>query len=430
MTIDDWKALIAARAVADRAASSGRLDQVRSALIELHRLMTIAPSEVQVAYKDVDESLLVSEAELRIDGIADGDLSWSFGQTDDVLGWTTSAAIQIRALDRYLLRDARDHDGPPADPNSDWRSPDGSHFLIPRKRPREPDPKRRARKSYKRRGVLHHRILPCELMGYSVILHWQDALASANGESGARHGAALFKGLELDTEDRDGGFIVTGVRCEDTEGTLALQMEAALADGCVSVVWPELTISPELLEKICAFLRDRALDGDGRTPPQILVAGSWHEVDEDKVRNVATVLDGYGGVKLRFEKMMPFDSTQTGPEKIAPGGVLPVIITDDRLIAFAICRDFCEEDLDLPYPNLDVDLVLVPSMGGAKTMRSHQGTAKAIRVRYGCRTFIVQQGDAPDPDGALGYVMPAPDDPEERTPAEMRQFEIWRSYGD
>jgi hypothetical protein len=241
-------------------------------------------------------------------------------------------------------------------------------------------------------------------------------------------GAALFANLAIRTEgDASDGFVIAEVTCDDPEGTVALQVEASIDDGCFGVIWPELTVPPTLRKYIADLLKERALDADPKPAPDVLVAGTWHENQDGKVTNLATVFDGYGETKLVYQKLIPFSTNELGSEKITRGTQLPILVTDSHLIAFAICRDYCDLGLKLPYPELDVDFVFVPSMGDEKTMSGHQVTAKRIQVLYGARTFVVQQASAPVAS-ELGLVLPLPDDPEATNPADLRQFEVWHSY--
>jgi predicted amidohydrolase len=161
----------------------------------------------------------------------------------------------------------------------------------------------------------------------------------------------------------------------------------------------------------------------------LIVGGTWHEENDGKVANVATIFDGYGAIKLTYKKMLPFIDEEMKAESIELGKKLPVLVTDDQLVTVAICKDFCDLSLSLPYLELDVDLVLVPSMGNEATMKGHQNTAKRMRVLYGARTFIVQQVYPKEQTyEALGLVLPVPNDPAAAQPEELRQLGIWGSY--
>ncbi|HVK81724.1 MAG TPA: hypothetical protein VM915_14045 [Verrucomicrobiae bacterium] len=89
-----------------------------------------------------------------------------------------------------------------------------------------------------------------------------------------------------------------------------------------------------------------------------------------------------------------------------------MLVAEDELIVFAICRDFLQETCEVPYRNLPVDLAIVPSMTGgipdADTMAGHAATAQTMRVRYGTRTLVVAQPSEPGESEAIGEVLAFP----------------------
>jgi hypothetical protein len=95
-------------------------------------------------------------------------------------------------------------------------------------------------------------------------------------------------------------------------------------------------------------------------------------------------------------------------EDVESGRTLNVLVTDDALIAFGLCRDFCERGTRNPYKELDVDLFLISSCGNPTTMRGHIDTAQTVRDRYRAASFVVQQR-YPSCPGIVGYVL-APTD--------------------
>ena len=242
-------------------------------------------------------------------------------------------------------------------------------------------------------------------------------------------GAALFPGLRLEFRHVEGGFVVTEATCEGATETVARQLESAFAEGCLAVVWPELTVTPALLALIRETLVGRILSADPRMALHLVVAGSWHVEEGDKVWNVATVLDGYGDEKLGYRKVLAYQDRKLGREAIETALEVPVLVTDDHLVGFGICKDFCDLGVPLAYRELDVDLVLVPSMGNPVTMDGHRSTAKGMRTTFGTRVFVVQQAD-PDLPAAEqpGWVLPFPDDPTGGPVTELLQSGDWQSY--
>ncbi len=426
MTPEDWIARAQALAEEHRGLSLTDVATCRRALLDVHRLFKEAPTPALVAYSRVPEGQLGEAAENRTDAVIGGDFAWLPPGTHDLRDWVLVAGAQARALDAVLFTTAPPHLGP-VSPEA-WHCAANRAYVIPRARPREPASKRENQR-FTRRGILHHRILPEVLdAGYRVRLIRHDTAACPPGEEVAM-GAAFFPGLALQIRHEGDEFVVTGATCEGAPETVARQLDAAYADGCFAAMWPELTVTPALLERIEEILAERALSDDPRTSLQIVVAGSWHLQEDDKMSNVATVLDGYGQEVLRYRKVLPYQDRKIGTEAIAPASEVPVLVTDDHLVGFGICKDFCDVGVPLAYKDLDVDLVLVPSMGNPTTMEGHRSTAKVMRVTFGTRAFVVQQADHDSPaEEQPGWVLPFPDDPTRGPLSALRQSGDWQCY--
>jgi hypothetical protein len=422
MRFADWIARALALQEEHARLSDPSSQTVRRALIQLHKLILDAPAPAPASYETIDEQELQSCADDQIDRISECDYGWVSSEGINERDWMLAVAAQIRALDTFLITTARSHMGPPSDAN-DWYDAELDAFAIPRKRR-----KTSTRRDYFKRGLLSHRILPGEIRGHKVIVK---PVASISRDTISRRitmGAALFANLRIDLSKTSGNFIVTGMVCDNPEGTVEQQLGSAISEQCFGVVWPELSVPPDLRDRIAGLLRKRALSLDPRPAPQVVVAGSWHEESSGGSVNVATVLNGYGARLLTYEKSLPFYSGRI-TEDIRPGVTIPILVTDDQVIAFGICRDFCDLSFDLPYPELDVDLVLVPSMGEETTMDGHLTTANRSEKRYGTRTFVVQQ-DTPQGSKSsnFGFVLPMLKNPSRQKRAKLRQSGIWKSY--
>ena len=136
-----------------------------------------------------------------------------------------------------------------------------------------------------------------------------------------------------------------------------------------------------------------------------MLAGSWHETDADGVVNRSVVYDGCGERLLTFEKALAYHSDTWGTEDIRESRILKVLLVEDTLIGFGICRDFADTGLDNALAALDVDLFLVPSMGNRRTMDGHLTTARLVADRSAARAFVVQQSE-PESEDQLGFVVP------------------------
>ncbi|CAO4170367.1 putative amidohydrolase [Methylorubrum aminovorans] len=426
MTPNDWIAQAAALAAQHRALSEVSATSCRKALLGVDRLFRAAPTPLLEAYSQVTEQSLGEAARIRTDAVTAGDFAWHLPAEANPRAWALAAGAQARALDKVLFTTAPSHFGP-VDPE-DWLCAESGAYAIPRARLRD-SATRRDHQRFTRRGILHHRILPEVLeAGYRVRLVRHDTTSSPTGEQ-VTMGAALFPGLRLALRSVEGGFIVTDAICDAAAATVARQIDAAYADGCFVAVWPELTITPALLALIRQTLAQRLLSNDARRALQMVVAGSWHVEEEGEMWNIATVLDGYGEVALTYRKVLPYRDGKLGTEAIGIPPEVPVLVTDDHLVGFGICKDFCDLSVTLAYKDLDVDLVLVPSMGNVATMDGHRSTAKGMRVTFGTRAFVVQQADHGCPaEEHPGWVLPFPDDPAAGPVTALRQAGDWQAY--
>jgi hypothetical protein len=398
------------------------VETLTSVLVQLNDLVNQAPTAIRQRYRDLSEQELGEAALIRRDYLEGGDYGWAPPRDSTVAELLYAVAAQIRAADK-LLFEQRDH-GWPTDANVQWRSAENSALVIPRPRKmghtltNEP---------YSRRGTLYHRILPARSGGYQVKLYLEEALFS--GDHVMQEiimGAAMFEGLKITLMPReDNQIIVENIEFTNANQTVAHQIEAAHRDRCFALVWPELTIPPSIRMHIQSRLSARSFSESEVHRLEVVVAGSWHEPRPDGIVNVATVYDGYGDEVLSYSKILR--GTVGGAyEDILSGDELPILVTKDHLLAFAICRDFCERLEEPTIGNLDVDFILVPSLGNCRTLTSHIETARQVYMRFAARTFLVQQAQPPLPAG-LGFVIGLPESLDEIAHP-VRQDTIYDKY--
>jgi hypothetical protein len=268
---------------------------------------------------------------------------------------------------------------------------------------------------YSRRGLRHHAVLPMEVGGLRV----RPVPLPSGPPPGGRLalGAALFRQPELRlraVEDgpRGRGFLAEGFAAQDVAATIERQATAAFAEGCFAAVWPELTMPPEARQALSRHLALEALRHGPDRPLRLVVAGSWHEPrEEGGWANLARILGRTGEVLCSYAKFAAFHDEAWGEEAIRRGEELPVVVTGDLVVGFAICKDFCDRAVASPFGDLPLDLVLVPSMGRAATLAGHLANAEDLRLRTGTIVFVVQQlpETAADPvragEEVLGHVL-------------------------
>jgi hypothetical protein len=400
---DEVQAWLASAATLQRAhARSNRIaatDQ-RDAMAQLWRLTRSAPLDLRHAYRNLDEKELAPTTRDHRDALTEGRLLWT--ATGDWKADALSIGGQLRALDAELAT-RPDFARAPASPQSFFCQA-ADAWVVPRGRPKPTDRRPGPGNGFGRRGTPHHRILPRLVLGkYEVELHWSHHLSFGPTAGEERVlGAALLPGLAMDW-DETAGSRVMAANCTDEAKVIQEQVDGAFSGSLLACVWPELTMPPERLERLQAALDDKSVAAAPLAGPALIAAGSWHEADSEAVRNVMRVLDKSGRERLRFVKI----STFVGGgfvEANAPGLKIPVLLNQEALVTFAICSDFCDLDEPIPYAELDVDLILVPSLGKRAAMNGHEANARVIGVNPGATTFVVQQhleGSKP-----LGWVLP------------------------
>ncbi|MEG3159424.1 hypothetical protein U1763_02805 [Sphingomonas sp. LB2R24] len=381
------------------------VEDLRRALVEIDLLFRSAPTAVENRYKRISESDLRDLTKAGTANLDAGSLAWPAGARLD------GAAAQLRALDAFLRAFAPL--GPPVDPNMDFLCHEHRTHVIPRHAAAPPaNPAQVRTLTYARRGLVHHRLIPAEISGYDIELHWHRDLFLAMRSSGSSVVGAIFQDLTLVRDPDFQRFVAADAPCADEDATLRAQVDAIRSPEVKLAVWPELTMPPERLAKLTELLRERALATSPASGACIIAAGSWHEVEDGEVRNRMHLLSAMGRPRLHHDKSIPLESRTLGNEELTPSYRIPVLITEDALVTFAICRDFCESQISEVYRLMDVDLVVVPSYGDLKTIDAHRQQAGNLFTTTGARVFVVQQVVPEEvAKSGMGYILPPEVDP-------------------
>ena len=384
-----------------------------TALGELWRLIQEAPEALRIAYRDLDDPIVVEAARASRDLLTEGKLAWM--AMGDWNADAISIGGQVRAIDEELATRPR-FAGPPSSPRS-YFCEAADAYVIPRARPKPTGRRPGPGNGFGRRGTPHHRILPRIVNGkYEVELHWSPHLTFGQTSGELRTlGAALFPGLDMKWGEGEKGLVAQEAGCADEANVISTQVEGAFAEQLLAAVWPELTMPLDRLERLQAALAARAQTAAPLEGPTIVAASSWHEQQGESIVNILRVLDKTGRERLRFDKITTFVGGGVR-EGNTPATTIPVVLNNDALITFAVCSDFCDLDELVPYLFLDVDLILVPSLGNEGAMNGHKGNAERLRINPGASTFVVQQHE--QSRIPLGWVVPTdennPNDAEDR----------------
>ncbi|MEJ0050162.1 MAG: hypothetical protein WDN02_02915 [Methylovirgula sp.] len=418
-----------ARALAKTHSSINFTDRetLRRTLVELHKLFLSSPGSVKKAYRAMADKRIVIQEKVCEKAISEGHVLWSLpGEEPEDIAALLGGLI--RAIDATLGQ-YRSHW--PSD-STRWLVDDLGWYVIPRDGPSRSRAAAQGQ-PYEKRGMLFHRMIPKKINGYSVeIFSSRSRHMSKHEAESWRVGACLFGAIELrpDIFEARGEkrFVILDAQCATAASVVNTQIENALNEQCVALVWPELTVPPALLKRLRTLLSDRDVE-DARSPPEVVVAGSWHENIDGRTVNRSRIFDGYGVERFAYDKIEPYADGDWGREDIVPGTRVCVLATEAALIGFAICLDFCDVNSN-PFTELDIDLILVPSMGNDRTIEGHRNTAAAVEVRFGTRTFVVQHNLSTDfEDGRLGVVIPMPKRPGNASTKDLGQNAIWKAYG-
>lgn len=395
--------------------------QARVELIEFYQLLESAPPDVHHEFVGLSESSIHAASLQAEKRILRGDFGLRVAHGAGQLEVIIDIAAQLRALDRHVAQLSSSF-GPSGRPMTDWRVKTSSdeRFLIPRYARAVP-----RQGVFRKRALVHHRILPTQIGEYSVELRVRDGSFSAEIPA-LKAGGTLFHELVFTEAEFDAGFIVTGVSSEAHHARIEENLDSAAADECDIVLFPELTICPTDRELIQRHIRDGILKWE--SPIGLVVAGSWHEKRGDHYINVATVMDSKGNIIAEHEKLFRYwDRGEGKMEAIRPGQSITVLVRDDALVAFGICRDFSERanPNPNPYTELPVDLYLVVSTGNRSTMAGHIRTASDVRDIHGGRTIVLQQAYFNKVgETELGYMI-GPSDPLNPPETNFAKSETW-----
>lgn len=369
----------------------------RILIARLHKALSEAPPNLLQEFDQLDESTLAAEASRKLAFLSARERIPPGCDPAEAL---RRGACLLRALDEHLFETA---EGPVVDPEEEWRCAEIGVYVVPVARNVVQNGGPRTGQTFDRRGLLFHRIIPTHVDEVRIGLTRHPDLSDRSIREPPpprTFGAAAFMGFSLKYDTLEAKrFVVTAAGCRGgLDKAVSRQVDAARAASCDTVLWPELTMPLDAVSLVCAGLVGDPLRS---AHPPFVVAGSWHVARDGSYSNLAPVLDGRGQQILMFGKMRRF--TFRGlTEAIEIPSVVEIVVTDRELVAFAICKDFCDKARDGPVTGLDIDLALVPSMGPPNTMTAHRDVADDMKVRFGTRTFVVQQSyplpGAPKPE--------------------------------
>lgn len=419
----DWRNNFVKIALADLFGAAPRSFTLRQFLVQIYAGLSSAPEQVDNFAELFEETEIERQKRGWVDKIHAGKASPQYLEHLAAREFALAVLGLARALDDILAHE-RVHRGLLS--ISDVLSADEKFYVIPRLRPRAASSLKQ-NQGLRRRLLVYHHMIPTSIKGSNVVLYNLGVLRDASSEPNALVGAAMFANSELKiAKNASGAFRATGVEMANAEDIIRGQVDACLTAGCFAAVWPELTLPPDWRTWVASAFANEDYSITPRKRPQIVVAGTWHEQRGSHHYNVATILSGSGKLLGEYRKMVPFTSRPTGAEDIELGDEFPVFLTEQYLASIAICKDFSKKSREELIEQLDVDVMLVPSLANKTTFRSHRETAMRLKITADIRSFVVQQADKPS-RGVLGNVLPMMRDPRNNT-VTKQQKRVWETY--
>lgn len=378
--------------------------QMRTSLAELWRLVIDCSStDLAIAFRNVHEATLVEAAEAGLAELQRGALRWypanTIANTGPVIG------VAMRTLDLALKEGAGF--GFLSRNGESYRVDDAGCYVVPRLHPKllsERGPYRGPGRGFARRATPHHRCIPTEIDGKAVEIVIDPAISGLSGQRGTTCGAGFIPGMALEPTPVEG--LWTGrdtPTLQDDAALVARQVEAAFAEPMLGIMWPELSMFPPRRKYLETALTKSAAFAPLAHGPSFVVAGSAHVAKDGGTTNEMRILDRFGTTRATYDKLRAY--VRSVEEDIALGERIVVLATDEWLVTFAICLDFCDTDVATPFLELDVDLIFVSSLANRETMKGHENNASSHGTRYGSAAFVVQQNE--ESGGPLGFVYPS-----------------------
>ncbi len=180
----------------------------------------------------------------------------------------------------------------------------------------------------------------------------------------------------------------------DSEGrwrSLQGSLEQAAAEKADIVIFPELTLCPDLRRRVSQWLNENP-----EHPFSLILPGTFHEEQGSGVYNYGELFSRTGLAMLSHRKMVPYEK-DSKPERIDAGNRIEILDTPLGLLAMPICLDFCDERSPFGYlwDDLGLDWILVPAFGNAASLSAHQRRAENLRRAHGTVSVVANQ----DPQG-------------------------------
>ena len=297
----------------------------------------------------------------------------------------------MEVLDRYLFEKYSRKGNPP--PVS--RTVEGQKYYIRRRvlGYRNPPPHHR-QTGHLQSWLTYHWLIPASFAGYDLIIKpAPQRHLPVQRFSGKQTVRVYFSGFPDEVEPAwenpvPNSVVAYGLKDTKTrKQSIIVKLEDAWHKEADIVVFPELTICPELRRFISEWLHSKK-----QVPFSMILAGSFHEKQHGKIYNYAE-LTSRTGKRLIEHRKLKASGDKSFREGIDFGNRIELLDTPIGLVGIPICLDFCEEGEPFGrlWSALGPEWLLVPAFGDEKNIHAHKRRAQALSIAHGTVCAIANQ---------------------------------------
>ena len=251
--------------------------------------------------------------------------------------------------------------------------------------------------------LTYHWIIPEKINGFEIILRQApiDLCKDCHQRKELRIYVSSFPDkIKPDWDEDSNALLAHGFT--DKKGrwqSVLRSFTKASSEKADIVVFPELTICPELRDAVVTWLLDNP-----EHPFMLILPGSFHQRMDGSVYNYSELFDRLGE-KVLAHKKLTTSGTKGRFENISTGKRIELLDTSFGLIAMPICLDFCEEGVPFGeiWEHISAEWLLVPAFGNTSSLNAHWREAKKLYRSHKAVSVVSNQHIGGE-DGDYGFI--------------------------